>query len=381
MKKKIFISSEFFPPAYKAGGPIKSVNNLANALKIKYDIFIITSARDLNAKSLMDLEKINIWVKKNGINLIYVDSTKNIIVNIARFFFNNKIHFCYISSFFNPKFSLIPIIFSFLFNNRIMIAPKGELFDEALSNKKLKKSFYIFFIKIFNFFLNINWHATSVSEKSQIKKIFNHKNDYVTICSNIVEINNKTHFYNKIKKKNALRIIIPCRITPIKNIYRTILSLKKLEGNIDVHIFGVIDDLKYWKKCENEILKLSRNIRVKYKGSVTSEELFRIYPKYNIFLMPSMSENFGYSIFEALSFGLPVIIGKNNPWTNLERLKIGFNVDPYNISDISKKIQSYVNMIEEDFKIIRKNCKLFTENFSKKENKNIKKILLNLFEL
>ena len=33
MKKKILISSEFFPPAFRAGGPVKSVNNLVNTLK------------------------------------------------------------------------------------------------------------------------------------------------------------------------------------------------------------------------------------------------------------------------------------------------------------------------------------------------------------
>ena len=69
--------------------------------------------------------------------------------------------------------------------------------------------------------------------------------------------------------------------------------------------------------------------------------------------MPSLSENFGYSIFEALSFGLPVIIGKNNP-NDMEKQKIGFNVNPECIKDISEKIQYFINLDEKNFDIIKK---------------------------
>ena len=86
---------------------------------------------------------------------------------------------------------------------------------------------------------------------------------------------------------------------------------------------------EYWVICKSEILKLPKNIKVKYRGSIDLKSLYNEYPKFNIFLMPSLSENFGYSIFEALSFGLPVIIGKNNPWDDMEKQKkIGFNVNP-----------------------------------------------------
>ena len=42
-----------------------------------------------------------------------------------------------------------------------------------------------------------------------------------------------------IKIKNVLKIIISCRITPVKNIFNTILSLRDLVGEVEVHIFGL----------------------------------------------------------------------------------------------------------------------------------------------
>ena len=67
---------------------------------------------------------------------------------------------------------------------------------------------------------------------------------------------------------------------------------------------------------QNEILKLPKNIKVKYRGSVDPKKLYNEYPLI-IFLCQLLLSNeyyFGYSIFEALSFGLPVILGKINPW-------------------------------------------------------------------
>ena len=87
MKKKILISTEFYPPAFRAGGPVKSVSNLVNILKKKYEIYIITSAKDLNQSTYMDIEKINVWIKKDGINIIYVGSKLNILINLITFFF------------------------------------------------------------------------------------------------------------------------------------------------------------------------------------------------------------------------------------------------------------------------------------------------------
>ena len=81
---------------------------------------------------------------------------------------------------------------------------------------------------------------------------------------------------------------------------------------MEVHIFGAIDTMKkYWIICKIEILKLPKNIKVK---SIEDPLILKNYIM-NIlilifFLCQNLSENFGYSIFEALSFGLPVIILK-----------------------------------------------------------------------
>ena len=77
----------------------------------------------------MDIEKIDVWVKKDNLNIIYVSSKLNVLKNLFSLFFTHKIYFIYVSSFFNPRFSLTAIFFSLLFFKEVMIAPRGELFS------------------------------------------------------------------------------------------------------------------------------------------------------------------------------------------------------------------------------------------------------------
>ncbi len=59
-------------------------------------------------------------------------------------------------------------------------------------------------------------------------------------------------------------------------------------------------------------------------GSVDYEEVIPIISKYQVFLFPSKSENYGHAIHEALLAGCPVIISDNTPWGNLEEKNVGF---------------------------------------------------------
>ena len=46
--KRLLLLSDWFDPAYKAGGPIRSAVNFVKQMKDDYEIFILTSDRDLN---------------------------------------------------------------------------------------------------------------------------------------------------------------------------------------------------------------------------------------------------------------------------------------------------------------------------------------------
>ena len=68
----------------------------------------------------------------------------------------------------------------------------------------------------------------------------------------------------------------------------------------------------------------------------------------HVYIQPSDSENYGHSMVEALSAGLPLITSENTPWLNLQEEFAGVNVvlDP---TAISKAIDRFARMSQEEF--------------------------------
>ena len=60
---KILILSNFYLPAFKGGGPIRSLSNMVTWLDDKYKFKVFTLNKDLNSKSAFENVKSNQWVK------------------------------------------------------------------------------------------------------------------------------------------------------------------------------------------------------------------------------------------------------------------------------------------------------------------------------
>jgi UDP-glucose:(heptosyl)LPS alpha-1,3-glucosyltransferase len=91
------------------------------------------------------------------------------------------------------------------------------------------------------------------------------------------------------------------------------------------------------RKCREFCKKLGVEKYVHFLGGVKDVE--RIYAAADIFVMPSLFETFGVSVVEALSFGLPVIIGRGAGVSHLiERENAGMVIDvpsdPKKLADI-----------------------------------------------
>src|SRR5690606_22656373 len=45
-----------------------------------------------------------------------------------------------------------------------------------------------------------------------------------------------------------------------------------------------------------------------------------------LFLFPTLGENFGHVILEALTAGCPVLISDRTPWRNLKQMEVGWDI-------------------------------------------------------
>lgn len=114
----------------------------------------------------------------------------------------------------------------------------------------------------------------------------------------------------------TLRLGFISRISPMKNLDGLLRMLGTASCRAELDIFGPIEDRSYWQRCENLIGKLPPNVTAVYKGPLTPDYVSRTFATYDLFPFPTLGENFGHVIFEALRAGTPVLLSDCTPWAN-----------------------------------------------------------------
>ena len=100
---------------------------------------------------------------------------------------------------------------------------------------------------------------------------------------------------------------------------------------------------------------------MEYKGSISHDEVHDTFKRYDAFLFPTLSENFGHVIAEALMVGCPVIISDQTPWTDVDNIEGGWSIALENPKEFVEAIQIIVNANCEQEKIYKKNILNYIE--------------------
>ncbi|MEQ9299432.1 MAG: glycosyltransferase [Cyclobacteriaceae bacterium] len=347
-KRKVLIFYDYFTPAFKAGGPIQSLSNLINFLSDHYDFFIYTSNKDLD-DTLLEV-KHDRWQSHSPTGMIYYSSQKRpsffSIIDVIRPIRPDIIYINGLYSLANVIWPLYFVKTSVGFEGIVVIAPRGMLSLSALAIKKWKKKTYLTILKFLIRKSKLNWHATSKEERNSIIEFLPDPGKIV-IAQNIPNIKpNVAKVHLEEMSPLPLRLVTIAVISPMKNIYEVLEALSQLDFQVSYDIYGPIKDQGYWRECQRLIARLPSHIEVNYRHELEPHKVEETLHKYQIYVQPSQSENFGHSIFEALQAGLPVITSYRTPWVLLEESQSGRNIEP-NKEGISKGLCELRQEIEQ----------------------------------
>jgi len=354
VKKRILVFSGHYIPGYKAGGPIRSLENIFNQLSEDVDFYLVTSNRDVGDKKPYKGINANTWTTVGKVSVFYVDGNylkKSAFNEILEKVQPDTIYLNSLFSFYSSIYILWLLSISRFNRIRLLLAPRGELLPGALKEKKIKKFFFILITKHLKIYKNLQWHASSDLEFSDIKKQYD-KYRRIYIASNLVnDTKLKSHdVVNLNKNKGEIRIIFLSRITKKKNLDFAIKSLSNLNGNVIFDVYGPQEDQAYTEKCKKLVLNLPSNIKVSFKGDVIHDKISQLFVKYDVFYFPTKSENFGQVIWESLSSGCPVLISDQTPWNNIENHHVGWVRSLSKMSNFSKVLQGIIdNNLEYHF--------------------------------
>lgn len=323
MKKKshILIFIDWFYPAYKAGGPVKSVFNLVQVLQKEYQFSIVTSNCDIDGEELA--VPTNEWTTFQEIPIIYLSTEQQKETVYRQIFSEINPDFIYYNSLFSKEFTLTPYQLFKKKTVKQIIAPRGMLGKGALSIKPLKKKAFLKVAKLLLFEKNNTyWHATSAEESEEIKMAFGNKAK-VKVAQNLSSTIVKRGTVEK--KVCKLKLVFLSRLAEKKNllfVLELLSQIKEVEG-ISMDIYGPIEEKKYWEKCN---ILIEKDKRINYKGVLAPHEIAPTLQQYHFYILPTLHENYGHSIVEALVAGVPIIISENTPWRNLKVKGIGADI-------------------------------------------------------
>ncbi len=349
-RRDILIIMGRYLPGYKDGGPVRSIKNLTDFLGKEYNFKILTCDRDHGDTEAYPNIKVNGWNRVGNADVYYVTPkgfSQKLIVNLAE-----QMDLVYVCGCFND-YAINTLIANRLGKIKVpvVIAAMGLFSPKEFQLKYPKKKTFISVFNLLGMFKNIYWSATSEMEISEIKQQVKATDKQFFIAEDLPRKVNEANV-KKQKKTGSLKVVWISRIAPKKNLKYAIEILREAKSNIEFTIYGPAHTEEYWETCKKELRKLPSNVKWEWKGNIDSENVVKALKHYHVFLFPTLGENFGHVIQEALSAGCPCIISDQTPWQDFELQGVGYVFSLNDDKSFGAALEKYAAMGQEEFQSV-----------------------------
>ncbi|MBK5537024.1 glycosyltransferase [Pseudomonas sp. TH05] len=342
----------YYLPGYKAGGPLRTLANMAEHLDDSIEFWIITSDRDQGDVERYSSVNMDTWQKVGNTNVFYMRPEHRTVCKFADIISSTPHDVIYLNSYFDPVFTFKPLLGNYFIKSSrkpVILAPRGEFSKAALSIKKFRKAF---FIKLMSFlYKGLYFQASSIYEQEDILRALpwvREKNSIIAIDLP-AKLEPMKHTNSDIPKDSVtLNIIFLSRISRMKNLNYALEVLKDVKSKILFDIYGPQEDSTYWEECEHIIKSLPGNIKASYKGNVFPEHVKSTFSRYDLFFLPSKGENYGHVIAESISVGTPVLLSDNTPWRDLRKEGVGWDIPLNSPSTFVSIIEDYASLSNKE---------------------------------
>ncbi len=348
--KSVISFIDYYWPGYKAGGTIRAFMNQVDYLSSDFEFFIVTRNTDYTDNKPYEEVTADQWNRISpNVNVYYVSAAGQ-SAGVFRKLLNERVYdVVYIHMLFGFWYSILPLLLAKMqHHSRIIIAPHGCLGKGALAIKSSRKKFFLRIMKMAGAYRGTVFHSVVAHESEDIR----------THIGNRVRIGEARELPRRISeppvrpKKTAgkLSMVTIARISPEKNqLYALEILGRCTESEIRYDLIGPVYSEPYWNKCMAVIETLPSNVRVTYRGSISSEMILQELQGYDIMLLPTTGENFGHTILESFMAGCPVVISDRTPWRNLRTAGIGMDISLDYPEQFAEAINHFAAAGNEEF--------------------------------
>lgn len=343
-RPQVLVFIDWYLPGYKAGGPVRSLANLVDHLRDRVDLHIVTSDTDYTEHTPYAGITPDQWTTlPGGEHVWYASAAQSGRAAWKRLLTERRWDAVYLNGIYSPRYSVLPL---WLSRGRVplrVVAVRGMLASGALRHGALKKLSFLTLARAAGLYTNVRFQATNAEEAGDIRKLIA-RGAEVHIVPNLPRKGGPGRPPQRPKAPGTLRLVSVARIAPEKNTLFAIERLRDLRGDVVLDLYGPVYDAPYWARCREAIAQLPSHVRVELKGVVEPEAVADVLRAHHALLMPSAGENFGHTMLEALSNGVPLVISDRTPWKGLEAGHAGWDLPLDAPERFSAVLQGLVDM-------------------------------------
>lgn len=316
---------EWYPPAYKAGGPIRSVYNLIQLLNAQtsHPLEVVCGPRDLGDEEPLAGIVCDTPHDQDGVRVTYASS-------LSLAWWRAKLRgtadapapdVVYLNSLFSVPFALQPLRAARELGIRVVLAPRGMLGAGALAIKPAKKTLFLTAARLLGWFRHVRWHASTPVERSEIRRHFPQAQVHVAMNVPLAPRECEAPPW-----ESNLTWLMLGRIQQKKNLHFALEALQDVDlkgKNVRIELVGPAEDEAYLQ----QLLDMARpGVDVVHRGALPPDQLGAVWAKAHALLMPTTHENFGHAVVEAWAHGRPVLLSDQTPWRGLKEAGLGWDL-------------------------------------------------------
>lgn len=350
--QRVLCFASYFLPGFRAGGPIRSLQRAIEALSGDFDFGVVTRDRDAAARRPFTGVAYDRWSEAEGIPTWYLRPphwSPGVLRRVIADFAPDLLYF---QSFLDPSLVAMPLLLRRLGllprDVPALVAPRGEFAPGALALKSRQKAAWLILVRRLGLYRGLSWHASNEIEADQVRAQWGH-GARVLVAQDLPPRLSGSAPTRCRKMAGSLRLVFLSRISPMKNLDGALRILGMVRTPMSLDIYGTQESAKYWKECERVRRDLPAHITVNYLGIAPPEDVVDVMSQYDLFFLPTLGENFGHVILEALLAGCPVLISDRTPWRQLKERRAGQDLSLDRPEGFVEALEKFAAMNDEQF--------------------------------
>ncbi|MFG6468706.1 glycosyltransferase family 4 protein [Roseateles sp. BYS87W] len=353
---RVLVLTPYFLPAEQGGGSVTAVLQVLQQLRDDFEFTVLARNHDLGQTQAFLPQACRDAEAATGTRIHHLPSGWRGLVALAREL-REPWDVVYANSVMAPDLALWPLLLRRLglATRRAawLLAPRGELMPGALAQRARLKRSYLGFMQVLGLWRGLTWQATSNEEAQALRTRFG--------CTSIAEVADLPNAPADMpdgmtRAPGPLRVLFVSRIDPVKNLAGVLEVLAGVLHPVELSIVGPIGDAAYWARCQSHITQLPPQVRVVYRGPVPPQAVAHQFKQADLLFLPSLGENHGYVIAEALAAGCPVLISDRTPWRDLTSQGVGHDLALDDLPAFREALARHAAMSDEAWQAQRRRC-------------------------